>query len=67
MAGYEYNKKYVDKYMGKLDEFKVRAPKGEKERIKAHAAERGESVNGFILRAIAETIARDNDNKINHE
>lgn len=28
--------------------------------IRAHVAARGESVNGFIMRAIAETIARDN-------
>ena len=30
------------------------------ERIKAHAESRGESVNGFIKRAIDETIERDN-------
>lgn len=29
------------------------------ERIKAHAAARGESVNGFIKRAISETMERD--------
>ena len=28
--------------------------------IRAHAAARGESVNGFIKRAIAETMQRDN-------
>lgn len=28
--------------------------------IRAHVAARGESINGFIMRAIAETIARDN-------
>ena len=27
--------------------------------IRAHAAERGESLNGFIKRAVAETIERD--------
>lgn len=27
--------------------------------IRAHIAERGESLNGFIMRAIAETIDRD--------
>lgn len=35
-------------------------PKGEKERLKAHAQKRGESLNGFIKRAIAETVERDN-------
>lgn len=29
--------------------------------VKAHAASRGESVNGFIVRAIAEAIARDRE------
>lgn len=30
------------------------------EKIKAHAESRGESVNGFIKRAIDETMSRDN-------
>lgn len=34
-------------------------PKGKKERIKAHAAANGESLNGFVNRAIEETIDRD--------
>ena len=33
--------------------------KGEKSLIKAHAEARSESVNGFIKRAISETMARD--------
>ena len=32
------------------------------EEIKAHAAARGESVNGFIKRAIADTMERDKEN-----
>jgi len=49
-----------DKWNAKAyDEIKLRVPKGEKEAIQAHAAARGESVNGFIGRAIAETIQRD--------
>lgn len=35
-------------------------PKGQKEVIQAHAEARRESVNGFIKRAIAETMERDN-------
>lgn len=35
-------------------------PKGKKDRIKQHALERGETLNGFINRAITETIQRDN-------
>lgn len=34
--------------------------KGQKDIIKAHAEACGESVNGFLNRAIAETIERDN-------
>lgn len=33
--------------------------KSDYEEIKAHATNRGESVNGFIKRAISETIDRD--------
>lgn len=33
--------------------------KGQKETIKAHAEARGESLNAFINRAIAETMERD--------
>ncbi len=29
--------------------------------VRAHAEAHGESVNGFLLRAVAETIERDND------
>lgn len=51
----------VNKYMKEnYDEIKVRVDKGQKEIIKAHAEARGESVNGFINRAVSETIERDN-------
>ena len=43
----------------KLDRINLTVPKGKKEEIKAHAESRGESVNGFINRAIAEAIERD--------
>lgn len=51
----------VAKYMkNNYDEIKIRIAKGEKDKIKAHAETKGESVNGFIKRAIDETIANDN-------
>lgn len=34
------------------DEIKIRIPKGEREKIKEFAAEKGESLNGFIKKAI---------------
>ena len=43
-----------------LDRLSIALPKGSKEIIKAHAEARGESVNGFIGRAISEAIQRDN-------
>lgn len=36
-------------------------PKGSKDIIKSHAESRGESVNGFINRAISEAIERDKE------
>ena len=43
-----------------VDHINLIVPKGQKEAIKAHAEARGESVNGFVNRAIAETMERDN-------
>ena len=42
-----------------LDRISIALPKGSKDRIKAHAEKNGESVNGFISRAIDSQIARD--------
>ncbi len=53
-------RKATDKYLEKFDEIRIRIPKGQKDTVKAHAEARGESVNGFIGRAISETIQRDN-------
>ena len=50
----------VNKYMKEnYDEIKVRTEKGQKDKIKAHAESRGESVNAFINRAISETLERE--------
>ena len=58
--GYEQRKEANKRYLDKLDHIPLRLPKGEKEKIRAHAESHGESVNGFITRAIAEAIQRDN-------
>ena len=53
--------KAVAKYMkNNYDEIKIRTAKGQKDIIKSHASERGESVNAFIIRAVSETMERDN-------
>ena len=52
------SKKYISE---KLDEIKLRVPKGEREIIRSHAEKMGQSLNGFVRRAIKETIERDNN------
>ena len=58
---YEQNKKYAEKYLAKMDEIRIRMPKesGLKEAIQDHAKSTGESVQGFIVRAIKEAMVRD--------
>ena len=56
-AHLEGNKKYLQT----LDEIKVSVPKGRKAELQAHAEEQGESLNGFIVRAVDETIERDKE------
>lgn len=55
----EAQKKASVKYLEKLDEVRIRMPKGRKDIIKAHAEALGESVNGFINRAIDNQISQD--------
>lgn len=60
----EAQRRATDKYIAeKLDEIKLRVPKGKKDIIKAHAESMGESVNSFINRAVDETIERDGEDK----
>ena len=64
MAISESQRKAVAKYNAKsYDEIKVRVSKGNKDIIKAHAESNGESLNGFVNRAIDETMERDKANK----
>lgn len=48
--------KYVREH---YDRISVTVPQGKKDQIKAHAEDQGESVNGFINRAIDEQMERD--------
>ena len=60
MAVSKAQQKAVNKYMAaNYDRVNVTMPKGKKDVIKAHAEAWGESVNGFIGRAIVETMERD--------
>ena len=49
------------KYLSeKVEDIRIRVPKGQKAVIKAHAEKLDESMNQFVTRAISETIERDN-------
>lgn len=50
MAYSEAQKKATAKYMkNKLDDIKVRVPKGKREVYKAHAERKGKSLNAIII------------------
>ena len=62
MAQYTEKKKESNRKWdaANLDRISIALPKGQKDIIKAHAESQGESVNGFISRAIENQIERDN-------
>ena len=61
MAYNQKQKEYTMNYMKEnLDEIKFRVPKGQKAIIREHAEKRGEKLTPFIIRAITETMDRDN-------
>lgn len=63
MPASKAQQKAVNKYMAaNYDRVNLTLPKGRKDEIKAHADARDESVNGFINRAITETMERDGGN-----
>lgn len=60
MAVSKAQQKATNKYIAKTyDRINLTVPKGQKEEIQAHAEAHGESVNGFINRAITETMERE--------
>lgn len=64
MAVSKAQQKATNKYItNNYDRINLTVPKGRKETIQAHAAAQGESVNGFIGRAIEEAMERDKDGK----
>lgn len=57
----EAQRRAVAKYnAANYDRVELRLDKGQKALTKAHAEAKGESLNSFINRAIAETMERDN-------
>ena len=56
----EARRRANEKYNAKAyDRINIAIPKGDKEKIKTHAEQQGESLNGFVKRAIDETMERD--------
>lgn len=56
----EAQKRAQKTYMEKFSVARVRMEREKYEEVQAHAEARRESVNGFINRAITETMERDN-------
>lgn len=56
----EAQKKAQQKYMDRFAVARVRMDRERYDAVQAHAESRSESVNGFINRAITETMERDN-------
>lgn len=63
----EAQRKAAAKYLEKLDEIRIRMPKGRKDEIKAHANSQGQSVNSFIIAAIDEKMEHDREGGADHE
>ena len=62
MPASKAQQKAVAKYMKiNYDNFQLRMPKGKKDKIKLHAENRGESLNGFVNRAIDEAMQRETE------
>ena len=62
MATSKAHQKAVNKYMANnYDRINLTVEKGRKDIIKAHAESKGESVNGFINRAINEVLEREKE------
>ena len=60
-TGYtEARKKANEKYLKEsVEDIRIRVPKGNKAKVQEHAASMGESMNAFVVRAIDETMQRD--------
>ena len=55
----EAQKKASVKYLEKLDEVRIRMPKGKKDDVKAAAVAVGESMNQYIINAVEQRMERD--------
>ena len=60
MAPTESQKRAIEKWnREKVDDLRIRVPKGHREIIREHASKHGETINAFVFRAITEAMERD--------
>lgn len=65
MTGENKKSEYRNDWIAKTyDRINLTVPKGQKDEFKTHAESRGESLNGFILRAMNEARERDNAQEV---
>ena len=65
MAPTEAQKRAIEKWnREKVDDLRIRVPKGQREVIREHAASQGETINAFVFRAITEAIEHDNQKQL---
>lgn len=55
----EGQRRAIAKYQAKLDEIKVRVPKGDREKYKSFAESQGKSLNALIIELLNERMSRD--------
>ena len=59
----EARRRANDKWREKFELIQFRVPKGKKQVLQEHAAQCGESLNGFLNRAVDQTLSSDDANK----
>lgn len=55
----EGQRRAIAKYQAKLDEIKVRVPKGDREKYKSFAESQGKSLNALIVELLNREMSRD--------
>ena len=63
MAQTEAQLKASKKYHEKFELIQFRVPKGKKQVLQEHAAQRGESLNGFLNRVVDQALSADGKKK----
>ena len=59
----EARRRANDKWREKFELIQFRVPKGKKQVLQEHAAERGESLNGFLNRVVEQALSADDAKK----